>query len=538
MKRYQKILLGSILGILILMGGIQIYFSFFLDSQLKQTMVNRFHAATNDAYTLDIGDFDLELLGRKLTISNITLSPKSDTTNTDLSATMEKCTVSGIGFMNLLFSQSLNVKEISLIKPTISFTNSPSDANSQQNIQRSALSRQLSDITLQIFDQATISTFSIQGLSVVYKRSDLPVNPYLTFRNSDIHLYDILIDSTSLTDDRIIPSDNITTVFRDIRYQTNDGMYDVSAEQLAFSSIDDKMSLSSLTIQPKFDNETFAKQFDYEIDRISLKVKKMSARKIDSHKLNRAEGLNAQQITIAAPNIDIYRDKRPPFPPNNRPPLPKQMIRNIPFPINIDSLTLSEGNIRYSELVPKAGKPAHITFTNLSATLKNLTNIEEQWSGSSPPTLRARTNIMDAAELNAQFRFPMDSRSQYISGSLTAMHMQQLNKALVPLASVRIDDGQILGMDFKMDLSEHHASGTMTLEYQNLKISLLDKGKNNETFGNKMKSLLANTFKVKSDNTGDHPRTGIIDFEREINKSVFNYWWKSLLSGLKSSIGL
>jgi hypothetical protein len=53
-----------------------------------------------------------------------------------------------------------------------------------------------------------------------------------------------------------------------------------------------------------------------------------------------------------------------------------------------------------------------------------------------------------------------------------------------------------------------------------------------------MKSVLANTFKVKSDNTGENIRTGAINVEREINKSVFNYWWKSMLSGLKSSIGL
>ncbi len=537
MKRYQKILLGSILGIVILMGGIQIYFSFFLDRQLKQTMVNRFHDATNDAYNLNIGDFDLELLGRQLTISDVAVAKKSDSTNTDIHITLDRLAISGIEFTNFFFNQELSLQQIQLINPAILITTSPQESESEQPAQWNSLSHQLSDIALQVLDQITIPILSIRGLSVNYNRSDLPVNPYLAFRNSDIHLYDISIDSASLTGDRIIPSDNITTAFRDIHYQTKDGMYDVSADQLAFSSLDGKMSINSLELQPRFDKDTFADKFNHEIDRISLEIEEINTRDINTQQLNRAKGLTAQRITLSNPDVDIYRDKRPPFPPNNRPPLPQQMIRNVPFPINIDSLTLSDGNIRYSERVPKAEESGHITFTNLFATLKNLTNIEEQWSNTTP-TLTAKTNIMDAAELNAQFRFPMDSQKQHISGSLTAMQMQPLNQALVPLAFVRIDDGQILGMDFEMDLSEHHASGNMTFQYQNLNISLLDKEKNEQTFGNKMKSLLANTFKVKSDNTGDNPRTATIDFEREINKSVFNYWWKSLLSGLKSSIGL
>ena len=536
MKRYQKILLGSVLGVLVLLGGIQIYFSFFLDSQLKQTMVTRFHNATDDAYDLTIDDFDLELLGRQLTISGITLSKKSDTTNTDISLTLERFNVSGIGFMKLLFNQSLSIKQVRLIKPTVSFTSAPKGTKSEQPTNWSHLSQRLSDITLQIFDQVTIPIFNIQGLSVDYNRSDLSVNPYLSFQNSDIRLNDISIDSTSLTDDRILPSDNMITTFRDIQYQTKDGMYDITAKQLAFSSRERKLNISSLAVLPQYDKTNFAKQYEHEIDRIAIEIADINAQQVNTRQLNRAESFIAKHIALTSPDIDIYRDKRPPFPPNNRPPLPRQMIRNIPFPINIDTLSLSKGHIRYSERVPKAEEAGYITFSNFSAMLNNLTNIEDHED--SPVTLTAQTNIMEKAELNAKFRFPMDSQSHQISGSLTAMRMQPLNKALEPLAFVRIDDGQILGMDFEMNLTESNASGTMEFQYQNLKISLLDKQKNKETFGNKMKSLLANTFKVKSNNTGDELRQGTIEFEREINKSVFNYWWKSLLSGLKSSIGL
>lgn len=99
-------------------------------------------------------------------------------------------------------------------------------------------------------------------------------------------------------------------------------------------------------------------------------------------------------------------------------------------------------------------------------------------------------------------------------------------------------EGRILGLEFDMNLSEDRSTGELILQYENLKTSLLDEESSGESFGNKAKSLLANTFKIKSENKGEDLRVSKIDFEQVRDKSVFNYWWKSLLSGLKESIGL
>ena len=39
-------------------------------------------------------------------------------------------------------------------------------------------------------------------------------------------------------------------------------------------------------------------------------------------------------------------------------------------------------------------------------------------------------------------------------------------------------------------------------------------------------------------NVPEHKRTGVIDFHRDTSKSIFNYWWKSLLTGIKSAYNL
>jgi hypothetical protein len=52
------------------------------------------------------------------------------------------------------------------------------------------------------------------------------------------------------------------------------------------------------------------------------------------------------------------------------------------------------------------------------------------------------------------------------------------------------------------------------------------------------KTFLINTI-IKNDKDKDVPigkRTGKIEFERDRKRQIFNYWWKSLLSGIKASV--
>ena len=534
MKRYQKILLGLLAGTVLFIGGIQIYFSFFLEDDLQTTLTTRFDRATNSAYTLDIGDFELEILGRQLTVTDIRMSTKQDSVDHKLTATLDALNVRGMGFLKLLISQQLSLQEVELVNPSINFTAAKQQSSTNRQLKLTDYSKRLSEITLQVLENVKIPHLAAQGLSVTYTRPELSADTLLSFKDSYIRLQDITIDSTLIKDKRVLPADNITTVFRDIHLKTANELYELSADKLQFNSDTQQLNIRSIKFMPQLSKEAFAHKVGHETDRITMTIDEINGREINTSNLNRAEKMEAQQISVQKPDIDIYRDKRPPFPPNNRPPLPRQMIQNIPFPVDIDTVSIAEGNIRYSERVPKADKAGYVTFADLKAKIYPLSNLNQQQS----IILTAQTNIMDQAKLQAHFTFPANTSNQHIKGTLQSMDMTSLNKALVPMAFVRIDEGEIMDMDFEINLNKKQSKGTVMLRYRDLKVSLLDKETSEENFGDKLKSLLANTFAVKSSNTGDDPRTGTINFERDPQKSVFNYWWKSLLSGLKSSLGL
>ncbi|MDZ7691302.1 MAG: hypothetical protein U5K69_09260 [Balneolaceae bacterium] len=116
--------------------------------------------------------------------------------------------------------------------------------------------------------------------------------------------------------------------------------------------------------------------------------------------------------------------------------------------------------------------------------------------------------------------------------------MQALNPAVEPMGFVRLSSGTINAMEFDMELDQAKASGKILLNYSDLKVELLEREQVKENEEKQLLSFLANTVKIKRNNSEKPLREGEITFERDPHKSIFNYWWKSLLSGLKGSIGM
>ncbi len=78
----------------------------------------------------------------------------------------------------------------------------------------------------------------------------------------------------------------------------------------------------------------------------------------------------------------------------------------------------------------------------------------------------------------------------------------------------------------------------MNLLYHDLKIKVINR-QTDETTGLKeqLMSFIANMVVIdENPKPGKEVREGIIDFERDPEKFVFNYWVQSILTGVKSSL--
>ena len=118
--------------------------------------------------------------------------------------------------------------------------------------------------------------------------------------------------------------------------------------------------------------------------------------------------------------------------------------------------------------------------------------------------------------------------------------MSNVNSMLEPMAHAEIQNGILNKMSFNFVYNTYRSDGSLMMDYKDLKIASTRKNKNDEKKINEFATFLLNLF-VRRDmdkSVATDKKTGDILFYRDNKKSLFNYWWKSILSGIKSVYNL
>ena len=113
-----------------------------------------------------------------------------------------------------------------------------------------------------------------------------------------------------------------------------------------------------------------------------------------------------------------------------------------------------------------------------------------------------------------------------------------LNSLTEPMGPVRIRQGDLQKLEFKLKGDNTHATGAVTLLYNGLKLDLLEQGDDGSFNKKRFTSILANKM-IDDANPleGEAVRTAGVNHQRDITRSFYNLIWKSLLSGINATIG-
>jgi len=114
----------------------------------------------------------------------------------------------------------------------------------------------------------------------------------------------------------------------------------------------------------------------------------------------------------------------------------------------------------------------------------------------------------------------------------------EMNPILEKNAFLYITSGTIENMNFSFTANNTKATGNLQLYYEGMNLTI----KNNHTddttaFKERFISMIAN-MKIMDSNPmpGEGIRIGTIDYERDPEKFLFNYFVKSIMSGITSSL--
>jgi hypothetical protein len=476
------------------------------------------------AIPLKVSSVDANVITRTIELTEVDWTLKNDSLpQFPHHVLVNKIRLEGIKVYQLLANKKLYIRKIVLDGGDVRFNRNLKTSRSQAEEKKAELQGISIDrlVLKDIF--TTISADSTSNYEGV-------VN--LTLENVD------LANIENLRDPGSYEIKAFKTLITDLKIMGEKDMYETKVAKIYVSSVDNEVEIDSVLLVPKYSRYQFARKVGQQVDRINLLIPKIAIHDLAFTEVKEDSLFKAALVEIKSPKVHVYRDKRVPFKKTTITPLPIAMIRDLKFGMAIDTIKILDANITYEEFPEKGFHTGKVTFERLNASLDHLTN-RDHYPDYKQATLNVSSYLMGKGLIKVEFSLPYDKTQVYTAkGSLNNMSLYRMNPALENLAFVSVTSGKLNQLTFDFNYTDRKATGNVLINYENLKINTLTKEEDPEK--NEIKTLVVNTLlkKNKDETVDKEKRTGEIDFERDRRRAIFHYWWRSVLTGIKSTAQL
>ena len=320
---------------------------------------------------------------------------------------------------------------------------------------------------------------------------------------------------------------------------SSDSMHSFTTGRLIYATSSNTLAINSFSVQPNYKNYEFTSRYEFQKSRIEATFNNIYLHNFHIADYITSGSLMSSWIEIGKMDIKAFRDKRKEFRHINKPVF-QDMIYNYPGSIRVDSIGLINGNVTYTEHAEEANDPGVISFNEISARIYKITNDTIYKTESAFLELKAGALLMGKSRLNILLKGKIFDRHNTFSmyGTLSDMEADELNPILEKNAFIYATSGRIDGMNFSFTADNTKATGRMTMLYHGLDLAFKNKRTDDTTaFRERFISFIANR-RVPDSNPfkGQDVREGIIDYERDPERTLFHYCFRSILSGITSSL--
>ena len=187
--------------------------------------------------------------------------------------------------------------------------------------------------------------------------------------------------------------------------------------------------------------------------------------------------------------------------------------------------------------------PGEIFLSKFNLSVANISNELSVLDTNSLMVAKLNAMLLGEAVLKLNINFPLlSSTDEYeVSGNISELDFTKLNSMTQNLAGITMKKGTG-GVDIPLIRGNNVSSdGSILFKYKKLKIELYDRDKAQNTSGltGSMANLLLNDIFIRSNNPGflGKTRQGEVYFKRNTQKSIVYNIWKSVFSGIMSTMG-
>lgn len=530
------IIVGSIILVLVVGGFVAVN---YLDNYLKNQITTSINENKKSPYRIEIGDVHVQLLPTKVTLEKIKVRTDSisaeEKGKPKAKIDVEKVIFKGASLWKYISKGEWHADKITLQNPVIDIKYV---ADSTQGVSRAA---------------DTVANFVVAPLSVGVLEIQNLTGRYQYNSNSIIELkkLDLEIDDARWLKPPTFrfSSEKVQVSFEQLNHKTADFVqmvdtlngtlnavsFDTSyVDVLRFS--DAKLLIDNYSMAHRNGTNFKIGEINYENNLVKVKNVQLSqdldekreikAQQLEAHNLDwqalQRQLIKADKILVFNPEISILKDRN-----RHGEPDEKKMPYEWKIGLAIDTLQIEKGNIVYSERAEGLEGIGSLAFDSLNMTALNFHNFEE----SKPAKIKADMYFMKESRIEIAMEMPLntDTFEGNINGFCTEIQIPSLNKMLSPITRFEANKGVIKRAEFDAKIRDGYATGTFRITYNDLEITLLKKNSDKKR---KFLSGLLNTV-VDKDVEG---KEGEIKYQREYNDSLLRYVWRTIRSGLITSM--
>lgn len=497
----------SILFVFLFAGSILL--SHFIEKKIDDIYVSGYHLTSEDV--------SVNLFLRSVKIEN-TMITDSVAGKTHLQ--IPELQINGISYFNWLFKRKFKINKMKLLKPELFYSNHEDTTTLQNNTSNSL--------------KLIINKIEITDAHITILSSDSED----TLMNSllDITLWKLSFgDSLGKFQYKEFGLDRVAFTIQEAVYQLPNKLYRMQIGNAKFDTNDSLFTLKKLELVTNYSQYGIGEFTKTQQSWLHLTFSDLAINQIDLHRLTAYTTMRFNSLKIGYFNALAFKDRRLPFPekPDNK--LPMAIIDKLPFKLHCDSMNIADGHIEYTDRAPNSTDEGKFFFDDVRVHAENLSNSMDLIYGKT--TMHATAKVMGQTLLEADFLFPNVRYQQpyTASGHLNPVSFKYFNGILLQSASAKLNDGKLKKLWFNFTYDNDASNGSMIFEYEGLDIALIDR---KEMDKKELPSFFANAI-IKTDNVRGKKdfKEGKISFERDKKKDIFNYWWKSLMSGLVSTVG-
>jgi hypothetical protein len=527
------IAVGSVLlVVLIVMLGTEAWARHKIRTVIEKEAI----AVAGTPVTVRVGKVGVSLATRSVGIRNITLkSQNNDPSEADsvavvsLDGRINRIALRGIDFRKTGGKPALSAQKLLIDAPHGTLVTQTIEKKHPKGVKkdlREAVTERLNSVAIEQIEIRAADVEYVTGMATDRQRR-------YKLAGGELTANDFRIDTLPAAD-RILFCKNIGLDVAALSYGYAAGAMIAEVDTLSARS-EGVFSAAALRLVPQFAKDEFAQKSKGHKDWTQVEISDMQGSGVDFRRIIAGEIVSVDTISIAAADIENYKNKQVYQEPVNKP-LLWQTLQNMAIPVDIRRVGFGDVTVRYDELSPSGTTPGTVRFTEGRGEMLNVTNITE---GHDPYfTVRVSALLMNNAPVSATCFFPVSPALDHfrVTGTVGKSDMSSFNSAITPLMNIRVDSGVMNGLSFKLDGNSVRSHIEMTMLYEGLSVSLLKS--HDHSREREFLTFVANDMLIKQANpkAGERVRTASGSYTRDPHHSTFHYIWKSFVPAIAKTM--